>query len=301
MKGWRENTKKQYKVYLEKWIRFCKRKNKNELNRNTCIVLEFLQHMFSNNYSYSAINTARSALSTIFDSPPIGEHNMIKRFMKGVFNTKPNLPRYTRIWDVSTVLNYLEKCSPGKCLDLSQLTQKLVTLIALISGQRSQTIHSLDLNHMEMTKIYAKFHIQDLLKHNSQYNKMTNIVTLPAYPDNKKLCAVTYLKQYIERTKTFRNQESKLFLSTQAPHKAVSTNTISRWIKLTLTKSGINTDIYKAHSTRAASTSAAASILDINQILKAASWTKAETFGRFYNKPIEDESTKFGLTVLQKK
>ena len=97
MKGWRENTKKQYKVYLEKWIRFCKRKHKNELNRNTCTVLEFLQHMFSNNYSYSALNTARSALSTIFDSPPIGEHNMIKRFMKGVFNTKPNLPRYTRI------------------------------------------------------------------------------------------------------------------------------------------------------------------------------------------------------------
>jgi hypothetical protein len=32
---------------------------------------------------------------------------LIKRFMKGVFNQRPALPRYQHIWDVNIVLEYL--------------------------------------------------------------------------------------------------------------------------------------------------------------------------------------------------
>lgn len=302
MNSWRKNTQKQYKVYLGKWIQYCKKNKKDVFKRDTATVLEFLQDLFDKQLSYSAINTARSALSSIFDSPPIGDHIMVKRFMKGIFNSKPNLPRYTKIWDVSIVLNYLEKRSPGKCLNLRQLTHKLVTLIALVSGQRSQTIGALSVDQLEISHEHAKFHITELLKHTTSSNKLNNCVILPAYPNNKKLCAVSYLKQYIKRTEPFRKNESKLFLSTQEPHKPVLSSTISRWIRNSLKEAGINTDIYKAHSTRAAATSAAAaSNIDIGKILKAASWNNASTFGKFYNKPIEKESTGFGIAVLQRK
>ena len=47
---------------------------------------------------------------------------------------------------------------------------------------------------------------------------------------------------------------------------------------------GINTDIFKPHSTRAASTSKAQSCdVPISSILKAASWKRGSVFHRFYN------------------
>jgi integrase len=245
------------------------------------------------------MNTSRSALSTVFNSPPIGEHILVRRFMRSVFNIRPNLPRYNKIWDVSIVLKYLENLSPGKYLNLRQLSHKLVTLIALITGQRSQTIQSLNLEDLNITKHSATFHVNTLLKHNKP-NNMKNIVTLTAYPENTKLCAVTYLKYYIKRTKPFRGDKNNLFLATQEPHQPVSSNTIGRWIKSTLTIAGINTKIFKAHSTRAASTSAAFRDVDIDKILGTASWTRASTFAKFYKKPIEDPRTSFGKAVLDR-
>ena len=46
---------------------------------------------------YSVINTARSALSTIInvDNLSIGKHSLVKKFVRGVYNIKPSLPRYT--------------------------------------------------------------------------------------------------------------------------------------------------------------------------------------------------------------
>ena len=39
-------------------------------------------------------------------SPDISEHSLIKRFIKGVFNTKALKPRYTYTWDINKVLPY---------------------------------------------------------------------------------------------------------------------------------------------------------------------------------------------------
>ena len=52
-----------------------------------------------------------------FDSPPIRGQMIVERFMRSVFNIRPNFPRYTKIWDVSIVLGYMEECSPGKILN----------------------------------------------------------------------------------------------------------------------------------------------------------------------------------------
>lgn len=49
--------------------------------------------------------------------------------------------------------------------------------------------------------------------------------------------------------------------------------------------SGINTDKFKPHSTRGVSTSKASALgIDVNLLLRQASWKNAETFRNFYNK-----------------
>lgn len=117
----------------------------NELN---CV--EFLTELFHDNKSYSALNTARSALSTFLTNDSgltIGCSPIIKRFMKGVFELKPPRPRYTFIWDVSIVLNFLTNY-PSEDIPLSILTYKCVMLLALASMQRVQTLKSIDVENI---------------------------------------------------------------------------------------------------------------------------------------------------------
>jgi len=57
------------------------------------------------------------------------------------------------------------------------------------------------------------------------------------------------LKEYLQRTETLRVTGSQLLISFQKPHKAVSGDTISRWIRTVMQMSEINLDVYKAHST----------------------------------------------------
>ena len=71
----------------------------------------------------------------------------------------------------------------------------------------------------------------------------------------QKKFGLSYLSVYIEQT-TIRSS-SKLFVSTVKPHGPVSKDTISRWVKASLRIAGIDTAVFKPHSTRAAATSAA--------------------------------------------
>ncbi len=90
---------------------------------------------------------------------------------------------------------------------------------------------------------------------------------------------------------------SRLFISSQAPHNAVSKNTLSRWIKIALCKDGVNI-IFKPHSTRAASTSAAARQVDISHVLRTAEETSEGTFARFYKNLFCQKKDTVFLTVF---
>ena len=105
------------------------------------------------------------------------------------------------------------------------------------------------------------------------------------------------LKDYEKRTTDKRGDSVKLFLATIKPHKPVTSSTIARWIKNLLGKAGVNTEIFKAHSVRGASTSAAAMAgITTEDILKAADWSNETVFPKFYYKPTRDQS--FGKAVL---
>ena len=299
MNGWRNNTKKQYAVYLKKWSRFCVKKHYKDDEYNVKNCLEFLVYIYKKKKcSYSTLNTARSALSCLFDTPAMGETPIIKRFMRSIYLSNPSKPRYTEIWDVSIVLKYLERKSPAHMLTLKDLTMKLVMLCALVSAQRCQTLHAFDIKECKRSFTNACFNVSKILKHNTPSRKGNKII-LPSYPDNKNLCVVTYLNQYIKRTKPFRHNNTQLFLSFISPHKPVSKETISRWLKIVLQKSGVDINIYKAHSTRAASTSSVHQEVDIATIMKAAGWSNAKTFATYYHKKT-DKKTVFGRAVLGK-
>ena len=81
-----------------------------------------------------------------------------------------------------------------------------------------------------------------------------------------------------------------LFVSYIKPHKAVSKDTISRWCKQMIANSGININLYTAHSNRSATTSKCnASNIPLTEIMKKAGWSNARTFAKHYNKIIIDD------------
>ncbi|KAJ8036645.1 hypothetical protein HOLleu_20684 [Holothuria leucospilota] len=62
--SWRESTRKQYGTCIKKWIKFCDEKSYDTMSTTTNIVLDFLVELKEEGLSYSAINTARSALAS---------------------------------------------------------------------------------------------------------------------------------------------------------------------------------------------------------------------------------------------
>ena len=101
-----------------------------------------------------------------------------------------------------------------------------------------------------------------------------------------KLCVVTHMSAYLQKTKELRCSE-KLFLSVQKPHSEVGKDTIARWCKTIMAQSGIDTNKYSSHSSRAAATCKAKQRgASMPCIMKYAGWSGEQTFARFYDKDI---------------
>ena len=249
--------------------------------------------LFNGGVGYSGINTARSALSAILplvNGKPVGEHHLVGRLLKGVKARRPSLPRYKHTWDPNLVLSFLRGAENKS---LKELTLNFVMLLALVTGQRAQTLHALKISEMEIEEGAINFVISSPLK----TREPGSVICLMNFEEDK-LCVVTLLHQYLSKTKDVRKDDN-LFISFVKPFRAVSCDTIRRWILEIMKSSGVNTAVFKAHSTRAASTSAALrNRVPIAAIMKAGMWRSENTFCKFYNRPVETLDNSFAQGVL---
>eukprot|EP00794_Sanderia_malayensis_P017100 gene17100-18820_t len=125
------------------------------------------------------------------------------------------------------------------------------------------------------------------MKH-SKPGKPLECISYKRYTGNTKLCVVHCAEEYLKRRKLLVDENTHQLLVTYGkPHKEASSDTVSRWIKNELSNAGINVNIYKAHSCRAASASKAKAIgAPINEILKHGCWKRPSTFTKYYSKDI---------------
>ena len=118
---------------------FCSAREIDLIYTNITDALEFLATMFDQKLSYSSINSTCSTLSTILQTSSncnytFGEHPDVKRFMKGVYQNRPPMPRYNKTWDVNVVLQYLRGMGKATELSIKGLTLRLVMLIVLTTA-----------------------------------------------------------------------------------------------------------------------------------------------------------------------
>lgn len=80
-------TWRQYESSWKKWNLFCVANGWSEWESNVRHCLLFLTHLYDSGLSYSAINSSRSALSSLLenvDGSALGQHKLVVNFMKGV-------------------------------------------------------------------------------------------------------------------------------------------------------------------------------------------------------------------------
>ena len=257
----RPATQKQYDSYLKLWLNFCSDQAKDPFDPNIPFAISFLDHLRKKHQlGYSALNTARSAMSSLImplDNVPFGQQRLVKLYMRGVFNVRPPAPRYKDTWDPQLILTLLKSWSPAHQISLKLLTFKVVVLVLLVTGQRIQTLAVLSLDFMtvDLNAKNITFKIFDLIKQ-SRPGFRNPIVLLKNFPSDISLCVVTFLLEYIKRTSRVRSSPY-LFVSFQKPHLVVSKNTLARWVKTVMQMANIDTCIFKPHSIRSASPSAA--------------------------------------------
>ena len=128
----RESTRKKYNPYQQKWHTYCQENNINPVTPNITNVLDFLSNLYDQGLSYSAINSAKSALSLIILIPPytkFSDHPLISQYGNSVFNLRPPRPKLQFVWDAKIVFNYLEEKGSNNILPDKTLRQKLLILL----------------------------------------------------------------------------------------------------------------------------------------------------------------------------
>ena len=116
------------------------------------------------------------------------KHPLVQRFMESIFNLWPVLPRQFAAWDSDVVLDYLSSLEYD--LPLQDLSENLVILFCVLSGERKQTVKALNIKNMVSGKGKCTFFFKRLMKTTKPRFHQSPIV-FTEYPSNRKTCIVT--------------------------------------------------------------------------------------------------------------
>ena len=295
--SWRD---KSYNSSFGNWARWCSERDRDPLLGPTSDVANFLAELFEQGYQYSSLNAYCSAISSTHekvDSFPVGHHPTIVRVLKGAYNKRPPLPKYSTTWEVSKVTSYITTLGDNHSLSLKSLSLKLVVLLALTRPSRSSDLSNLSLKSMRILPDGVQFNPVCLLKQFCPSRPLKPF-TFPSFSANKLLHPKETVQAYVAKTESFRGEgKDKLLLSYVQPHNPICSSSVARWIVTILKLVGIDTATFKSHSVRSASATAAASAgITTNQIMEATDWRSESVFERFYYKPLD--SNLVGQAVL---
>ena len=264
-------------------------RKEDSLQPHVNTILAYFHLLFKKGSSHSTICSARAALAHILTLPgynSISEHPLIQKYVRGIYNKKPTLPRYVEIWDINEVLTYYYNMPGNENLTFFQISRKLVMLLSILGMQRKQTLQSIDRVNAIILKDKAVLLPNKSLKTTKVSNPLKPIVYDEFHIP--KLCVVSCLSTYFKsRNKLVNDSIQELIITSRPPYRKASGDTIARWLKFELKLAGIDIKVFKAHSTRAAASSKAQqSGFSVNDIIKRAGWKSESTFIKHYSKHI---------------
>ncbi len=304
-------------AYVLKWnlfVEWCSSHLEDPRRCSIRAVLSFLQQGLERRLSPSTLKVYVAAISAHHDpveGRSVGKHDLVVRFLRGARRLNPPRPPSLLSWDLALVLRALQIApfEPLQSVELKFLSMKTLLLTALASIKRVG-----DLQAFSVDKSCLEFGPADssaTLRPRPGYvpkvpttpfrDQVVNLQALPleeADPALALLCPVRALRQYVDRTRSFRTTE-QLFVCYRGQQKgnAVSKQRMAHWIVDAITLAyeaqGVPCPLrLRAHSTRGVASSwALARGASLADICRAAGWVTPNTFPRFYSLRVEPVSS----------
>ena len=242
--------------------------------------MDYLTSFFEKGFECNTYDVHSSGISAYYekvDDMPVGQDSLVMSLM-AIFNSKPLQPRYILVWDVQVVLNFIKKdWEISKSQTDQELTYRLCMLFSSTAASRFSSLQRLHVRYMTKGANKVTFYFAKLPKI-WRKSKPPPSLTIIGFPEDFQLYLMDTLDTYLLRIKDRRFGKSLLLLSFQRPYKEVISSTVSSWIKKILKLEKVDTDMYKTHSTRLASTSnVKLKGLSLTDILKRGSWSRKST------------------------
>ena len=171
--------------------------------------------------------------------------------------------------DPNVAITFIASLGDNRLLRLTILSRKTVVLLALASLLRVSELAAINLQSIAFSNNGVNFSL--LKPRKAQHSGPLQSFFIPSLQVPGS-CPVEAVRSYIDVTAPYRNSSNNcnLFISCIKPHRVVTSNTVSGWIRSLLTDAGIDTTIFSAHSTRGAAASKAFNVgMSMDAILKA--------------------------------
>lgn len=252
----------------------------------------------------------------------------LDRLMKSFYRDRPRSSRSLVPWDLRVVLEVLSKppFEPISKIALKRLSQKNVFLIALATGRRRGELRALARDRVKWHNTEGSVQLfphPDFLSKNLKSTDPATAMRPIIIPSLERFvgqdlvvdsynCPVRCLKEYIDRTDKTRGSKKLLFVSMIPTQSEISPNTISAWLKETISsayeiqnnRTAMSVPVpsnIKAHQVRGLAASwAVKGNASISQIMDACFWKTQNTFTSFYLKDLwvdKDDYFSFGPFV----
>ncbi len=308
------STRRAYTLKWNLFVEWCSSHQEDPRRCSIRTVLSFLQQGLERRLSPSTLKVYVAAISAYHDpveGKSVGKHNLVVRFLRGARRLNPPRPPSLPSWDLALVLRALITApfEPLQSVELKFLSMKTLLLTALASIKRVGDLQAFSVDDSCLQ--FGPADSSATLRPRPGYvpkvpttpfrDQVVNLQALPpeeADPALALLCPVRALRQYTDRTQSFRTSE-QLFVcyGGQQKGKAVSKQRMAHWIVDAITLAyeaqGVPCPLrLRAHSTRGVASSwALAPGASLADICRAAGWATPNTFARFYSLRVEPVSS----------
>ncbi len=308
------STRRAYTLKWNLFVEWCSSHQEDPRRCSIRAVLSFLQQGLERRLSPSTLKVYVAAISAHHDpveGKSVGKHNLVVRFLRGARRLNPLRPPSLPSWDLALVLRALITApfEPLQSVELKFLSMKTLLLTALASIKRVGDLQAFSVDDSCLQ--FGPADSSATLRPRPGYvpkvpatpfrDQVVNLQALPleeADPTLALLCPVCALRQYTDRTQSFRTSE-QLFVcyGGQQKGKAVSKQRMAHWIVDAITLAyeaqGVPCPLrLRAHSTRGVASSwALARGASLADICRAAGWATPNTFARFYSLRVEPVSS----------
>ena len=310
-----QSTIKTYNNYINKYVEFCQSKNVDFSDENNSNVLaDFLCNLSDrSDRPESSVKTCSAALNCMFEAmgkgSPVNDPN-IKRLVTGIIKSGTVAPmKRSQPIPINSFVDLFHTWGKNEEMSIKQLRMKSVTLIALVC-MTSQTRPS------DLAPRGINFNSKDLSIHNIVLS-LDNVqflpdnsltihffvikndtsrtgfeVNIPPNTEDIIMDPVSCLREYINRTATFRPMDTKpLFITLSAPYKAISSNTVSNILEEVIRLAGLAGKGFKAKPFRpTGATLAVAKGIIPETVMQVGRWKTKEVFMNHYVYPRPPET-----------